>query len=77
MGAIDRAMNTTQQAKGKVKEVAGTISGDDRLRRQGKADQRRARLKQTGERIKARLRQVTPSSGRRTSGPNRRGTGLG
>jgi uncharacterized protein YjbJ (UPF0337 family) len=52
MAATDKAKNTGQEAKGKVKEVAGTVSGDDALRRKGKLDQFKARLKQTGERIK-------------------------
>lgn len=52
MAATDKAKNTGQQAKGKVKEVAGSVSGDDSLRRKGKLDQFKARLKQTGERIK-------------------------
>jgi uncharacterized protein YjbJ (UPF0337 family) len=52
MGAVDKAKNTTQRAKGKLKEVAGKVSGDDRLRRQGKADQMIGKLKQTGEKVK-------------------------
>jgi uncharacterized protein YjbJ (UPF0337 family) len=52
MGAVDKAKNTTQRAKGKLKEVAGKVSGDNRLRRQGKADQMMGRLKQTGEKVK-------------------------
>ena len=32
--------------------MAGKVSGDDRLRRQGKADQMMGKLKQTGEKVK-------------------------
>jgi uncharacterized protein YjbJ (UPF0337 family) len=52
MGAVDKAKNTTQRAKGKLKEVAGRVSGNDRLRRRGKADQMKGKLKQTGEKVK-------------------------
>ena len=52
MGAVDKAKNATQRAKGKLKEVAGKVSGDNRLRRQGTADQMMGRLKQTGEKVK-------------------------
>lgn len=52
MGAVDKAKNSTQRATGKLKEVAGKVSGNDRLRRKGKSDQMKGKLKQTGERIK-------------------------
>jgi uncharacterized protein YjbJ (UPF0337 family) len=52
MGAVDKAKNTTQRAKGKLKEVAGRVSGNDRLRRRGKADEMKGKLKQTGEKVK-------------------------
>lgn len=29
----------TDQTKGKIKEAAGTLTGDDKLKREGKADQ--------------------------------------
>jgi uncharacterized protein YjbJ (UPF0337 family) len=52
MGAVDKAKNTAQQAKGKVKEAAGTATGNDRLRRKGKSDQVKGKLKQKGEKVK-------------------------
>jgi uncharacterized protein YjbJ (UPF0337 family) len=52
MAAVDKAKNTAQGAKGKVKEAAGTVSGDDQLRAKGKADQTKGNLKQAGEKIK-------------------------
>jgi uncharacterized protein YjbJ (UPF0337 family) len=55
MGTVDKARNTAQQAKGKVEEAAGQVTGNARLRRKGKADQLKGRLKQTGERFKDRL----------------------
>jgi uncharacterized protein YjbJ (UPF0337 family) len=56
MGSVDKAKNATQRAKGKVEEVAGRVTGDARLRRKGKADQLKARAKQTGEKVKDALR---------------------
>jgi uncharacterized protein YjbJ (UPF0337 family) len=55
MGAVDKAKNTAQQAKGKVEEAAGEVTGNPRLRRKGQADQLKGRLKQSGERIKDKL----------------------
>jgi uncharacterized protein YjbJ (UPF0337 family) len=56
MGAVDKSKNTAQRAKGKVKEAAGTATGNERLRRQGKADQMKGKIKQTGEKVKDALR---------------------
>jgi len=52
MAATDKAKNTTQQAKGKLEEVAGKVSGNDSLRARGKADQTKGNLKQAGEKVK-------------------------
>jgi uncharacterized protein YjbJ (UPF0337 family) len=52
MGAVDKAKNATQRAKGKLEEAAGRVSGNNRLRRRGKADQMKGKLKQTGEKVK-------------------------
>ena len=35
MATADKAKNTTQRAKGKLKEVAGRATGDDKLRAKG------------------------------------------
>ena len=56
MGAVDKAKNTGQRAKGKVQEVAGKVSGNRRLRRKGKANQVKGKLKQTGEKVKDTLK---------------------
>jgi uncharacterized protein YjbJ (UPF0337 family) len=45
MATTDKAKNTAQQAKGKLKEAAGKLSGNDDLRAEGKADQTKANLK--------------------------------
>ena len=52
MAATDKAKNTTQQAKCKIDEVAGKISGDYSLLANGKADQTKGNLKQAGEKVK-------------------------
>jgi uncharacterized protein YjbJ (UPF0337 family) len=56
MAATDKAKNASQRAKGKVKEVAGSVSGNDRLRRKGKTDQVKGKVKQTGEKVKDALK---------------------
>jgi uncharacterized protein YjbJ (UPF0337 family) len=52
MGLTDKAKNTAQDAKGKVKEAAGKTTDNHRLEAEGKADQTKASLKQAGENVK-------------------------
>ena len=52
MTTIDKARNTGQQAKGKMKEAVGKLSGNDKLRAEGRADQTKGNLKQAGEKVK-------------------------
>ena len=52
MAAADKAKNTAQRVKGKVKEAAGAATGDNQLRRKGKNDQTKGNLKQAGEKVK-------------------------
>jgi uncharacterized protein YjbJ (UPF0337 family) len=56
MAMTDKAKNTTLQAKGKVKEAAGKVSGNDKLQAKGKADQTKGNLKQAGEKVKDALK---------------------
>jgi uncharacterized protein YjbJ (UPF0337 family) len=56
MATTDKAKNETQRAKGKLKEVAGKATGNDKLRAKGKADQTKGNLKQAGEKVKDALR---------------------
>ena len=49
MATTDKAKNTAQKAKGKLKETAGKASGNDDLQAKGKADQTKANLKQAGK----------------------------
>ena len=52
MATTDKVKNAAQRAKGKVKEAAGTATGNDKLRAEGKADQRNGNLKQAGKNVK-------------------------
>jgi uncharacterized protein YjbJ (UPF0337 family) len=56
MAKTEKVRNATQEAKGKVKEVVGKVGGDDSLQSEGKADQRKANLKQAGEKVKDALK---------------------
>jgi uncharacterized protein YjbJ (UPF0337 family) len=52
MAAADKASNSAQRAKGKVKETARKLTGNDNLEAKGKADQVKGNLKQAGESVK-------------------------
>ncbi len=52
MATTDKARNSAQRAKGKVKEAAGKATGNDKLQAKGKVDQRKGSLKQAGENVK-------------------------
>ncbi|MGD0287667.1 MAG: CsbD family protein [Acidimicrobiales bacterium] len=52
MTTTDKAKNTAQQAKGKLKETVGKVSGNDKLQAEGKADQVKGNVKQAGEKLK-------------------------
>ena len=48
-------MSTFDDAKGKVKEAAGDLTDNDRLKSEGKADQIGADVKEFGEKVKDKL----------------------
>jgi uncharacterized protein YjbJ (UPF0337 family) len=52
----DRIEGSAQQAKGKVKEVAGKLAGDSKLEGEGKADQVAGKVQNTIGGIKDTLR---------------------
>jgi uncharacterized protein YjbJ (UPF0337 family) len=52
MSLADKAKNKVEELKGKSKEATGGATGDNKLKAEGKADQAKAKLKQTGEKIK-------------------------
>ncbi len=41
----------TDEAKGRVKEAAGSLTGDDRLKNEGKADQAKADVKDAVDKV--------------------------
>ena len=41
----DRVKGSAQQAKGKVKEVVGKVTGDAKLEREGKADKAAGKIR--------------------------------
>jgi uncharacterized protein YjbJ (UPF0337 family) len=52
----DRIEGSAEQAKGKVKEVAGKVTGDSKLQGEGKADQVKGKIQNTVGGIKDTLR---------------------
>ena len=45
------ASGKSDELKGRVKEAAGALTGDAKLKREGKADQAVGKLKQTVEKV--------------------------
>lgn len=45
----------SDEVKGRVKEAAGVLSGDKKLKRQGKADQAAGKAKKAAEKVKKKL----------------------
>ena len=56
MSATDKAKNAAEAAKGKVKEAAGRVAGDEQLENEGRTDQVKSDLKQAGEKVKDALK---------------------
>ncbi|WP_100838697.1 CsbD family protein [Kitasatospora fiedleri] len=52
MSTGDKIGNMADKAKGKAKEAAGKVAGNERLESEGKVDQARGDLKQAGEHVK-------------------------
>ena len=52
----DRIEGTAEQAKGKVKEVAGKVTGDSKTEAEGKADQVKGKVQNTFGGIKDSIR---------------------
>lgn len=55
MGIADKAKNAAQDLTGKAKEAIGEVTDNERLVAEGKADQAKASVKETGENIKDKL----------------------
>jgi uncharacterized protein YjbJ (UPF0337 family) len=56
MSASKKAKNTFDRLAGQTKERVGQVTGDNRLRNEGKVDQVKARLRMSGERLKDAVR---------------------
>jgi uncharacterized protein YjbJ (UPF0337 family) len=52
MGLDDKIGNEATEAKGKVKESAGSATGNESLEAEGKGDQGEAKVKKAGEHVK-------------------------
>ena len=52
MGTKDIASNKAQDIKGKFKETAGKVVGNEKLEDKGKSDQAKAAVKDVGEKVK-------------------------
>jgi len=52
MGVDDKAKNTGEKVQGKAKEAAGSATGDEELREEGRGDQSKADIQQAGEKVK-------------------------
>ncbi len=52
MGLDDKAENKGQDLGGRAKEAAGSLTGDDDLKNEGRADQAESSVKQAGEKVK-------------------------
>ena len=58
MATDKKAKHTGEKAKGKVKEATGKVTGKKRLEAEGKADQGKADLKQSGKKAKNAAKKV-------------------
>jgi len=52
------ASGKTDEAKGRVKEAVGALTGDEKLKRSGKADQSVGKLKQAVEKVQKKAEDV-------------------
>lgn len=56
MSGADKIKNAAEKAAGKGKEAVGDVTGNDKLKAEGKIDQADANLKQAGENVKDTLK---------------------
>ncbi len=52
MGIDDKAENQGTDLKGRAKEAAGSLTGDDEMKNEGRGDQAEASVKKAGEKAK-------------------------
>lgn len=51
-GLDDKIVSAAEDAKGKVKEAVGDVTGNERLEAEGRKDQASSSVKQAGEHVK-------------------------
>jgi uncharacterized protein YjbJ (UPF0337 family) len=54
---------TTDKAKGRLKEAAGALTGDDKLRQEGKLDQATGKVKDPAEKVVDKVRDAVKGRG--------------
>jgi uncharacterized protein YjbJ (UPF0337 family) len=54
---------TTDKAKGRLKEAAGALTGDDKLRQEGKRDQAAGKVKVAAEKVVDKVRDAVKGRG--------------
>ena len=52
MGFDDKVDNKSEELKGRAKEAVGSVTDDDELKSEGRADQAESSVKQAGEKAK-------------------------
>lgn len=57
----DRTEGSLKQTGGKFKEGAGDLTGDEKMKREGEADQAEGKLQNTWGSVKDKAREVTGS----------------
>ncbi|MDG3013829.1 CsbD family protein [Speluncibacter jeojiensis] len=58
MGVGDKFENKAEEVKGRAKEAAGSATGDEDLKNEGKADQASSALKKGVEKVKDKANEV-------------------
>ncbi|MEO6309700.1 MAG: CsbD family protein [Leifsonia sp.] len=56
MSGTDKIKHAAEKATGKGKEAVGDVTGNEKLKAEGKIDQADANLKQAGEKVKDTLK---------------------
>jgi uncharacterized protein YjbJ (UPF0337 family) len=59
MGTEDKAQNLADKAGASIKEATGKLTGNESLEAEGAADKAKADLKQSGEKVKDTIRDIT------------------
>jgi uncharacterized protein YjbJ (UPF0337 family) len=54
---------TTDKAKGRLKEAAGALTGDNKLRQEGKLDQATGKVKDAAEKVANKVRDAVKGRG--------------